>query len=160
MTLGVAILSIVRRRSNDRGSGALARSSGEKVVDALSDVLRAVRLTGAIFFDIQASEPWLAETPSAEAIVEAMLPGSEHLVCYHVITRGSCWACIPGEEPTRLSAGDIIVLPHGDTHVLSSTPGLRRTPDMSLYRMPADGKLPVSISMGGSQGESVHLVCG
>ena len=32
-------------------------------MDALSDVLRAVRLTGAIFFDVQASEPWVAETP-------------------------------------------------------------------------------------------------
>jgi AraC-like DNA-binding protein len=129
-------------------------------MDALSDVLRAVRLTGAIFFDIQASEPWVAETPSGETIVDAMFPGSEHLVCYHVITRGSCWACIPGEQPMRLSAGDIIVLPHGDTHVLSSTPGLRRTPDMTLYRMPADGKLPVSISMGDPQGEQVHFVCG
>lgn len=49
-------------------------------MDALSDVLRAVRLTGAIFFDIQASEPWVAETPSGEAIVDAMFPGSEHLV--------------------------------------------------------------------------------
>ena len=140
--------------------GLLLNRPWEKVVDALSDVLRAVRLTGAIFFDVQASEPWVAETPSGEAIVEAMFPGSEHLVCYHVITRGSCWACIPGEEPIRLSAGDIIVLPHGDTHVLSSTPGLRRTPDMSLYRMPADGKLPVKISMGDSQGDAVHFVCG
>jgi AraC-like DNA-binding protein len=129
-------------------------------VDALSDVLRAVRLTGAIFFDIQASEPWVAETPSGQAIVDAMFPGSEHLVCYHVITKGSCWASVPGEPPTRLSAGDIIVLPHGDTHVLSSTPGLRRTPDMSLYRMPADGKLPVRISMGDPQGDAVHFVCG
>jgi AraC-like DNA-binding protein len=129
-------------------------------VDALSDVLRAVRLTGAIFFDIQASEPWVAETPSGQAIVEAMFPGSEHLVCYHVITKGSCWASVPGEPPTRLSAGDIIVLPHGDTHVLSSTPGLRRTPDMALYRMPADGKLPVRISMGDPQGDAVHFVCG
>jgi len=129
-------------------------------MDALSDVLRAVRLTGAIFFDVQASEPWVAETPPGKAIVEAMFPGSEHLVCYHVITRGSCWACVPGEPPTRLSAGDIIVLPHGDTHVLSSAPGLRRTPDMTLYRMPADGKLPVSISMGDAQGEAVHFVCG
>src|SRR5258708_17636468 len=89
-----------------------------------------------------------------------MFPGSEHLVCYHVITRGSCWACVPGEPPARLSAGDIIVLPHGDTHVLSSTPGLRRTPDMPLYRMPDDGKLPVSISMGDQQGDAVHFVCG
>jgi AraC-like DNA-binding protein len=129
-------------------------------MDALSDVLRAVRLTGAIFFDIQASDPWVAETPSGPSIVDAMFPGSEHLVCYHVITRGSCWASVPGEAPMQLTAGDIIVLPHGDTHVLSSTPGLRRTPDMSLYRMPPDGKLPVSISMGGSSGEPVHFVCG
>jgi AraC-like DNA-binding protein len=129
-------------------------------MDALSDVLRAVRLTGAIFFDIHASEPWVAETPSGQAIVDAMFPGSEHLICYHVITQGTCWACIPGEPPTLLSAGDIIVLPQGDTHVLSSTPGLRRTPDMTLYRMPADGKLPISISMGDSQGAAVHFVCG
>jgi AraC-like DNA-binding protein len=129
-------------------------------MDALSDVLRTVRLTGAIFFDIHASDPWVAETPSGEAIVGEMFPGSEHLICYHVITQGSCWACIPGQHPLRLSAGDIIVLPQGDTHVLSSTPGLRRTPDMALYRMPSDGHLPVSISMGNPQGEPTHFVCG
>jgi AraC-like DNA-binding protein len=129
-------------------------------MDALSDVLRTVRLTGAIFFDIHASDPWVAETPSGEAIVGEMFPGSEHLICYHVITQGSCWACIPGQHPLRLSAGDIIVLPQGDTHVLSSTPGLRRTPDMALYRMPSDGHLPVSISMGTPQGEPTHFVCG
>jgi len=129
-------------------------------MDALSDVLRTVRLTGAIFFDIQASAPWVAETPSGEAIVGAMFPGSERLICYHIITQGSCWACIPGQQPMRLSAGDIIVLPHGDTHVLSSTPGLRRTPDMSLYRLPSDGHLPVSLSMGDPQGDPAHFVCG
>ena len=129
-------------------------------MDALSDVLQAVRLTGAIFFDIHASAPWVAETPPGSAIVGAMFPGSEHLVSYHVITQGSGWATVPGEAPMRLLAGDIIVLPHGDTHVLSSTPGLRRSPDMSMYRVPADGHLPVSISMGDPQGEPTHFVCG
>jgi len=129
-------------------------------MDALSDVLQAVRLTGAIFFDIHASDPWVAETPPGPAIVGAMFPGSEHLVSYHVITQGSGWATVPGEAPIRLNAGDIIVLPHGDTHVLSSTPGLRRSPDMSMYRVPADGRLPVSISMGDPQGEPTHFVCG
>ncbi len=129
-------------------------------MDILSDVLQSVRLTGAIFFDIQASEPWVAETPAGETIVGAMFPGSEHLICYHVITEGSCWACMPGQPPLRLSAGDIMVLPHGDTHVLTSTPGLRRTPDMAMYRVPRDGHLPVSISMGDPKGEAVHFVCG
>lgn len=129
-------------------------------MDALSGVLQAVRLTGAIFFDIRAAEPWVAETPSGEAIVGAMFPGSEHLVSYHVITNGQCWASVPGEEPMLLTAGDIIVLPHGHTHVLSSTPGLRRSPDMSLYRWPTDGQLPISISVGTAQSEAAHIVCG
>jgi AraC-like DNA-binding protein len=154
------ILRIDPRKPNDHPSSDLARSSGEKIMDALSDVLRAVRLTGAIFFDVQASEPWVAETPPGPAIVEAMFPGSEHLICYHVITQGSCYASIEGESPRLLTAGDIIVLPHGDTHVLSSSPGLRRSPDMTMYRMPADGKLPISISMANAQGAPVHFVCG
>ncbi|MEJ1961178.1 MAG: cupin domain-containing protein [Gammaproteobacteria bacterium] len=33
-------------------------------MDALSDVLRAVRLSGAVYFDIRAAEPWVAETPA------------------------------------------------------------------------------------------------
>jgi AraC-like DNA-binding protein len=129
-------------------------------MDPLSDVLRSVRLTGAIFFDVKASDPWVAETPAGASIVEKMFPGSEHLICYHVITHGNCWACISGEAPLRLAAGDIIVLPHGDTHVLTSTPGLRRTPDMSLYQLPRDGQLPVNISMGDSKDDPTHFVCG
>jgi AraC-like DNA-binding protein len=129
-------------------------------MDALSDVLRAVRLTGAIFFDIKASEPWVAETPAGQSIVGAMFPGSEHLISYHVITLGSCWASVAGEAPMRLSAGDIIMLPHGDTHVLSSAPELRRTPDMALYRWPSDGRLPVSITMGDAHGAPAQFVCG
>jgi AraC-like DNA-binding protein len=129
-------------------------------MDALSDVLLAVRLTGALFFDINACEPWVAETPAGPSIVDAMFPGSEHLISYHVITRGNCWASVPGEPPMQLSAGDIIVLPHGDTHVLGSAPELRRSPDMSMYRWPADGQLPSSISMGDPGGEPTQFVCG
>ena len=63
-------------------------------MDALSDVLRAVRLTGAIFFDVHASEPWVAETPPGASIVGQMFPGAEHLMSYHVMTRGPCWASV------------------------------------------------------------------
>jgi len=129
-------------------------------MDALSDVLRAVRLTGAIFFDIRASEPWVAETPQGKSIVGKMFPGAEHLITYHVITQGSCWACIPGEPPMQLAAGDIMVLPHGDTHVLSSAPGMREPPDIARYRRPEDGQLPFSLSIGNTGGHSTHFVCG
>ena len=129
-------------------------------MDALSDLLRAVRLTGAIFFDIDASEPWVAETPPGGSIVESIFPGSEHLISYDVVTRGACWGRVLDEAPVHLTAGDIIVFPHGDPHVMSSAPGMRGTPDLALYRPPRDGQLPFSISMGQAQADVTHLVCG
>jgi AraC-like DNA-binding protein len=117
-------------------------------MEALSDVLRAVRLSGAVFFDIHAAEPWVAETPRGRSVVHAMFPGSEHMISYHVLLEGSCWAIVEGEAPVQLSAGDVIVFPHGDTHVLTSTPGLRKKPNLSMYRRPSEGQLPFSISMG------------
>jgi len=129
-------------------------------MDALSDVLRAVRLSGAFFFDVQAHTPWVAETPQGKTVVAAMFPGSDHLISYHLIMSGGCWLEMEGEEPLKLSAGDIIVLPHGHTHVLTTELGKRKTPEMAMYRMPDDGQLPVTISMGSEGGELAHFVCG
>src|SRR5262245_64977738 len=98
-------------------------------MDALSDVLRAVRLTGAVFFDVHASEPWVAEAPPGKAIVGRIFPDAEHLISYHVVTQGGCWGCVIGETPMHIAAGDVLVFPHGDAHVLSSAPGMRGTPD-------------------------------
>jgi AraC-like DNA-binding protein len=123
-------------------------------------VLRAVRLTGAVFFDVQASAPWVAEAPAGGSIVETVLPGSQHLISYHVVTEGSCWGGVVGEPQVRLSAGDIIVFPHGDAHVMSSGPGMRGAPDMALYRH-GDRARPFSFAIGGdSTGDAAHVVCG
>lgn len=129
-------------------------------MDALSDVLRAVRLTGAVFFDVHASEPWVAEAPPGRTIVGTIFPGAEHLISYHVVTRGACWGNVLGEPPIPLSAGDIIVFPHGDAHVMSSAPGMRGTPDLALYQPPKDGQLPFTIAMGDTQSDRAHIVCG
>jgi AraC-like DNA-binding protein len=129
-------------------------------MDALSDVLRAVRLKGAIFFDVHASDPWAAETPAGKQIVGRMFPAAEHLISYHAITRGSCWACVGSEPPLALHAGDIVVVPHGDAHVLSTQPGMRGTLDVERYRAPNELELPISISVGDGTAESSGIVCG
>lgn len=130
-------------------------------MDALSDVLRAVRLSGALFFDVDARAPWVAETPEGRSVVDAMFPGSDHLISYHLLIDGSCWMEIEGEQPYRLNAGDIVVLPHGDTHVLTTQLGMRRSPQMSLYRRPDSGAtMPAKILVGAESGERAHFVCG
>ena len=130
-------------------------------MDALSDVLRAVRLSGAFFFDVQARAPWVAETPLGRSVVDAMFPGADHLISYHLLMEGSCWLEMEGEQPIKLVAGDIIVLPHGDTHVLCTEIGMRKSPQMSMYRRPdSGGLLPTKIQVGTDNGESAHFVCG
>ena len=93
--------------------------------DILSDVLRSVRLRGAIFYFVSGNRQWAAEAPPSREIASSVLPDSEHVMEYHVVTRGSCWGAIVGESPVRLDTGDVILLPQGDAHVVSSAPDLR-----------------------------------
>jgi len=129
-------------------------------MDALSDVLRAVRLTGAVFFEIHASEPWTAATPHGATIVGSIFPDADHIIPYHLVTQGECWAWALDEAPVRLAAGDIIVFPHGDAHVLASQPGMRSAPDHELYRRPKDRPLPFRVTAGDGANPSAHIVCG
>lgn len=132
-------------------------------MDVLSEVLRAVRLTGAVFFDVRASAPWVATTPEAVTIGGRVMPQSEHVVMFHAITSGGCWAeLLDGSMPVmRLDEGDIIVLPMGDSHVLCSKPGMRAEPNMDLYRRPTDRSLPIVLTgIGGGGDDQARFVCG
>ncbi len=106
--------------------------------DTLSDVLRTVRLQGAVFFYMSGGRQWAAEAPASREIGPLVMPGAEHVMEYHVVTGGDCWAGIIGEPPVRLSHGDIILFPHGDAHVVSSAPGMRADPHVSWFEARID----------------------
>jgi AraC-like DNA-binding protein len=126
--------------------------------DVLSDVLRAVHLTGAVYFDFELSSPWVLEAPPAEAIAQRVMPGAQRVIEYHLIARGSCWGHAIGQEPIRLSEGDLIVFPQGDPHVLSSAPGMRQPPDMSVFDGPLT-PLPLICKRGGGGPDRARVVC-
>jgi len=128
--------------------------------DTLSDVLRTVRLTGAVFFKMDATSPWVAETPHASQIIDHVLPGVQHLISYHAVTHGSCWAGLVDEEPICLAAGDIVVFPHGDPHVVSSATGMRATAEPSFYQRPSNEQRPFMLHYGREGPKDVTLVCG
>ncbi len=131
--------------------------------DTLSDVLKAVRLKGAVFFDVEASAPWVAEALPAKAIASAILPDSEHVMEYHVITSGSCWASVLGRESEAilLHAGDVVAFPQGDAHIMSSAPGMRGDPGPDSSTLPGEiAQLPVLMNLDGGGSEQTHLVCG
>ncbi|MGD9903327.1 MAG: AraC family transcriptional regulator [Vicinamibacterales bacterium] len=127
--------------------------------DVLSDVLRAVRLTGAVYFDFELSAPWVAEAPASRDIAGAVMPGSQRVIEYHVIARGACWGHAVGEEPRRLGEGDLIVFPQGHPHVMSSAPGMRGTPDLAMFARPTT-PLPLMYEVGSGGGDRARIVCG
>lgn len=138
--------------------------------DTLSDVLRLVRLRGAVFYHVSFGHEWAVEAPTAKEIADAVIPGAEHVIEYHVLTKGRSWAAIVGEPPVLLESGDIVMFPQGDAHVLSSAPGLRpsRMEPEWVYATRDDPKpIPVvfqslhEFSYGTPAPESVsNVVCG
>ncbi|HTY65046.1 MAG TPA: AraC family transcriptional regulator [Alphaproteobacteria bacterium] len=132
--------------------------------DVLSEVLSAVRLSGSVFFDVTATAPWVAEAPPSAQIADAVMPGAQHAIEYHVLTRGSCWiALVDGApfEPIQLHEGDIAVIPHGEPHALSSAPRMRAPPDLDVHRRPKDeGSLPFKLRTGTGGTDDAHMICG
>jgi len=129
--------------------------------DILSDVLRAARLKGAVFFYVEAASPWVAEAPPAVNLASLVMPGAQHVIEYHVITSGSCWARLVDEEsePIRLDAGSVVVFPQGDSHVMSSAPGMRAVPDLSGFDQP-NRTPPFYIKQNGGGPERTTMICG
>lgn len=132
--------------------------------DVLSDVLSAVRLSGSVFFDVSARSPWVAEAPPSAQIANSVTPGAQHAIEYHVVTRGECWISIVDRgdfEPVRLEAGDIVVMPQGDPHALSSEPGMRASPALEVFHRPDDvNALPFMLRTGSEGPLETHLICG
>lgn len=132
-------------------------------MDILSDVLRAVRLSGALFFDIRASSPWVGVSPSTEAIASAVMPGVEHVISFHAVISGSCWAALDNDmaPPIRMNAGDVVIFPGGAPNVMSSSPGQTGEPNMGIYYRPADDELlPYQLIHGGGGEEQTRFICG
>jgi AraC-like DNA-binding protein len=129
-------------------------------MDALSDVLRNVRLSGAVFFDVDATAPWVAEAPPAIELAHLVMPGAQHVIEYHAVVSGSCYGGLVDGEAVLLRAGDVIVFPHGDRHVLASAPGMRGSFDPALMERPPNTRLPIAYHEGPPGPKDAHVYCG
>ncbi len=126
--------------------------------DTLSDVLRGVRLRGAVFFYIEGSSPWVAEAAPAREMIPAIMPDAEHMIEFHGVIQGSCWGAIVGEPPLRLEERDVILFPQGDPHVMSSAPGMRAPSQAKEVAFaPRPPQLPYAISLRGSEVTTARL---
>lgn len=146
---------------HDLESGSLARASAP---DLLSDVLRSVRLTGSMFFLVESSTPWVSKAPDARSFAPLVLPRSQHMISYHVVTGGTCWAGVEGVALEAFEAGDILVVPHGDAYLLADVPtadfGCDTEEAREFFRQMSAGEMPSLVVEGGGGAERTHFICG
>jgi AraC-like DNA-binding protein len=126
-------------------------------MDPLSDVLRAVRLDGAYFYPVEATGRWCVEAAPARQLVPRIMPDTEHLISYHLISEGGCWGGLLGEELIALETGDVVLFPHGDAHVMSSSPA--RLHGVPLHREAA-ARYPNTFVLGDGTAGNTSLLCG
>ena len=127
-------------------------------MDALSQTLSVVRMTGAIFINARFTAPWCYRSPSAASAASILEPNAERIVIFHFITDGECFVEMPDGSITHLRAGDVVIFPGGEAHRMSSQPGLAAAaPARKLEDVLA--RRPRRLSYGGG-GAATRVVCG
>lgn len=132
-------------------------------MDAVSDVLRVVRLGGAVYLSAEFTAPWCVIAQTDAALCAAFLPRSERVVSYHLITEGNCWARLADDPDSaiHLNAGELLVVPQGEAHIMGSALDLAPVQSASLLasQLEATPGEVMRLSYGGG-GTPTRIVCG
>lgn len=129
-------------------------------MDVLSDALRVIRLKGSIYLNAEFREPWCIVAPDGAELAPLLAPDRDHLAICHLMVEGRCWVQRRDDDENgavALSAGDVVVLPQGDSHLIGS--GLRHAP------MSVDDAIEVKVPdlktlRYGGEGDRTVVVCG
>jgi len=126
-------------------------------MDVLSEVLSTVRLQGALFFNAEFSAPWCLHSSGSPGLTPHLPPDPGHLILFHFLTEGRAYAELDGQQ-VELSAGDIVILPHGDAHLIGNGSPRQPVDSFRTFRKHlAEGLRPVQFGGGG---EITRFVCG
>jgi AraC-like DNA-binding protein len=127
-------------------------------MDVLSDVLKAIRLTGSVFFVADLYEPWSISSPSLEMLQHHMGKKVECISLFHIVTEGSCTFKTEKGNPFVVQQGSLIIFPNSHEHVMGSTLDCNPVPVVRLLTPEAlEGKSPLR---HGGTGKKAQFICG
>lgn len=127
-------------------------------MDVLSEVLRVVRLQGALFFNAEFTAPWCLSSARSADVCHYLSAEAGHLIIYHFLTDGRAYARLPEGPRVELTAGDIVIFPHGDAHLLGN--GSPEKPVDSFKTFAKNLTEGLKLARFGGGGEMTRFVCG
>ncbi len=127
-------------------------------MDVLSAVLKTVKLEGALFHNGEFSEPWSIRTPPSCRLAPYLSPEPRHVITYHLLIQGRAYANVENGQRVALAAGDIVVFPHGDPHIMGNGRDVApKDYGQILEEILSQG---LKLKRMGGGGEISRLVCG
>jgi len=130
-------------------------------MDALSDVLKSVRLEGAVYLNAEFTAPWCIRGELGLASVRERLAGAEHVAFFHFLTEGACKVRLAeGGEVLDAVAGDLVLFPQEGKHLMGT----------NLHLAPMEGGAVITPDPGsgaelfhmrhGGGGAATRFICG
>ena len=128
-------------------------------MDVLSEVLKAVKLTGVLFYNAEFSAPWCFCSPASRMLAPSLSSDLKHMIIFPLVTEGCGYAHIEGNDQSLpLNAGGIIIVPRGDPHAMRNGPYIKPVDQVEQVRQVLAQGLNV-VRMGGS-GEVTKFIRG
>jgi AraC-like DNA-binding protein len=127
-------------------------------MDALSDVLRVAQLSGGVFLNADFTAPWCMAARMAPEICAPFLASSAHFIPYHYVVAGELRVALQDQEQVLLRAGECVLFPRNDWHLMGSDLTLRATSVREILAG-CQGAGPYRVRHGGG-GAVTRLICG
>ena len=117
-------------------------------MDVLSEILDHLEMRGSLYFSTAFSAPWSIDVPADTNVCR-----------FHVVVHGPCRITVPETgDVGLLSKGDLVLVPHGNSHWLQSEGD---EPLKPLGEVLAEGTLTEDGCLHwGSDGPTTRMVCG
>ena len=128
-------------------------------MDVLSDVLKNVKLDGAVFYNGEFSAPWNFRSPASHKVAPYLSHPGKHVIIYHLLLQGRANARVEGDDESRitLGPGEVVIFPHGNAHILGNGHSQLVDNEPELQRIFRQGS---KLAQGGGGGEVTRFICG
>jgi AraC-like DNA-binding protein len=129
-------------------------------MDALSEILRVIKLDSAIYFNAEFCEPWCLASPESRELAPLVAKERAHVIIYHLLYDGRAYVQLREGDGERvpLTAGDLVTFPHGHGHLLGA--GASVPPIDAGAALPGVLERNLELLHLGGAGASSRFICG
>jgi len=126
-------------------------------VDVLDEILGSLRLSGGVVIDAEFSGDYCVRAQFTPDHCSPWFPTPKTMISYHYVRSGRTVAQVEGMAPVELGAGDIVLLPRNEPHLLASRVGLKPAEVNEISWITSDGVHRVAT---GTAGDKTEVWCG